>query len=298
LTDDKIKALKRHIGMKESAIESNKDAIAALTQEIATLSSGIKSLDKAVAEATEQRKEENTDYKALVASDTAAKELLAFAKNRLNKFYNKKLYKPAAKIELSAGDRIYSNNGGEIETAPAGGIAGTGVTVLAQVSAHKQRDAPQPPPETWGAYASKSEQGVGVIAMIDLLIKDLERELSEAKTQETDSQADYETLMKDSASKRTTDSSTLTSKSSEKADLEAELQANSEDKSAGVKEFMATSKYLSLLHSECDWLLQYFDVRKEARAGEVESLKNAKSVLSGADYSLMQTGDIGFLRKQ
>ena len=43
-----------------------------------------------VAEATEQRKEENEEYTALMASDSAA---LEFAKNRLNKFYNPKLKK-------------------------------------------------------------------------------------------------------------------------------------------------------------------------------------------------------------
>ena len=49
-------------------------------------------LDKQVVEATEQRKEENSDFQTLMASDAQAKELLDFAKNRLNKFYNPKLY--------------------------------------------------------------------------------------------------------------------------------------------------------------------------------------------------------------
>ena len=46
------------------------------------------SLDKQVAEASEQRKEENSDFTNLIASDSAAKDILGFAKNRLNKFYN------------------------------------------------------------------------------------------------------------------------------------------------------------------------------------------------------------------
>merc|ERR1719359_773534 len=33
--------------------------------------------------------------------------------------------------------------------------------------------------------------------------------------------------------------------------------------------------------SECDWLLQYFDVRKEARTSEIDALGKAKAVLSG-----------------
>merc|ERR1719384_2213233 len=233
-----------------------------------------------------------------MASDTAAQEVLAFAKNRLNKFYNPKLYKPAPKVELSSEDRIYSNMGGEVTTAAPGGIAGTGITVFAQISAHRQhREAPPPPPGTWGAYAKKGQETTGVISMIDLLIKDLEKEMTEATTQEKDDQSDYEQLMKDSAEKRTSDLASLTSKTSAKADLEAELQSTGEEKDATAKELMANHKYISSLHAECDWLLQYFDVRKEARAGEVDSLKKAKAVLSGASYSLVQMRRQAFLAR-
>merc|ERR1740121_1304287 len=133
--------------------------------------------------------------------------------------------------------------------------------------------------------------------MIDLLIKDLTKEMTEAETDEKDSQADYEQMMRDSAAKRTTDSKALTAKSSAKADTEAELQAHNEHHADSSKELMATMKYTSSLHSECDWLLQCFDVRKEARAGEVESLKQAKAVLSGADYSLLQRSSHSFLSR-
>merc|ERR1712050_343422 len=135
----------------------------------------------------------------------------------------------------------------------------------------------------------------GVIAMLDLLISDLAKEIAEAETDEKNSQADYETMMSESRAKRTTDSKALAGKSSAKADMEAELQAHQERLTAGKRELMATLKYISSLHAECDWLLQYFDVRKEARAGEVDSLKRAKAVLSGADYSLVQTKAHSFL---
>merc|ERR1719387_2261337 len=126
-------------------------ASATTTEEIKALTAAIKALDKSVAEATEQRKEENEDYKELMASNSAAKELLGIVKNRLNKFYNPKLYKAPPKIELSASDRIMVSEGIAMETTmPPGGIAGTGVTVLAQVSAHVQSSvAPPPPPETF-----------------------------------------------------------------------------------------------------------------------------------------------------
>jgi len=289
-SDDKVKALKRSIGQDESSIATAKESIATLTEEIAALEAGIKALDKSVADATAQRQSENAEFKALIASDTAAKDVLNFAKNRLNKFYNPKLYKPPPKVELSAEDRIYANNGGEVTTAAPGGIAGTGISAFAQVSMHVQKKAaPGPPPSTWGAYSSKSEENTGVIAMIDLLIKDLDKEMTEAETDEKNSQADYETMMKDSAAKRTTDSKALSQKGSEKADTESELQETSEHLADENRELMATEKYIASLHAECDWLLQYFEARKEARTGEIDSLKKAKAVLSGADYSFLET---------
>merc|ERR1712194_677472 len=169
-----------------------------------------------------------------------------------------------------------------------GGIAGTGVTVLADVSAHKV--APPPPPETAAAFSKKSEESNGVIAPIDLMIKDLTKEMTEAEATEKNAQEDYESAMKDAAEKRAIDTKSLADKSKAKAELEADLEANSEEKGATTKTLMATLQHIQALHAECDWLLQYFQVRKEARAGEVESLKTAKSVLSGADFSLVETG--------
>lgn len=59
---------------------------------------------------------------------------------------------------------------------------------------------------------------------------------------------------------------------------------------------MATEEYIGSLHAECDWLLKFFDMRKEARTGEMDSLTKAKAVLSGADFSLVQTKSKKFLQ--
>ena len=75
--------------------------LAAVNEEINTITSSIQQLDASVSEAGKQRKEEHEDFVELMASDSAAKELLAFAKNRLNKFYNPKLYKAPPKRTLS-----------------------------------------------------------------------------------------------------------------------------------------------------------------------------------------------------
>merc|ERR1719361_3073802 len=151
--EDSIKNLKQKMSDLDASMAAKDDQIATLTSEIEALEDSIKALDKSVAEATENRQTEHKEFNDLVQSDTAAKELLGFAKNRLNKFYNPKLYKPAPKRVLSSEDSIVVGMGGTLApTPPPGGIADTGITVFADVSAH---GAPPPPPETFGAYSKK-----------------------------------------------------------------------------------------------------------------------------------------------
>merc|ERR1719261_314263 len=81
----------------------------------------------------------------------------------------------------------------------------------------------------------------------------------------------------------------MTDKESTKANTEAALEQHTSDKMATVTALGETMQYISALHGECDWLLQYFDARKEARDGEIDALDKAKAVLNGADFSLLRT---------
>merc|ERR1719379_468500 len=175
-----------------------------------------------------------------MASDAQAKEVLLWAKNRLNKFYNPKLYKAPPKRVLSAEDTIVVDMGGTLApTNPPGGIAGTGIFV--QVKAHTQRAkkddaAPGPAPAAPGPFKAKTEESTGVIGMIDLLVKDLDKEMQEETVSEKDAQADYETMMGDAAAKRAADSKLMTEKEGAKADTEEMLQAETDKKAATTKE--------------------------------------------------------------
>merc|ERR1711871_123989 len=142
-SDDKKKELEHALGDLETAIAKTEEGIAALASEIEALEDGIKALDKMVVEATQQRKQENADYTELMAQDSAAKEVINFAKNRLNKFYNPKLYKAPPKRELTEEQRITVNMGGTLApTPPPAGIAGTGISVSLVQSHEKPPPAP------------------------------------------------------------------------------------------------------------------------------------------------------------
>merc|ERR1719506_780808 len=157
-TEDNLKQLELPVSDLGKAIADYKERIATLTEEIEALEDGIKSLDKQVAEATEDRKEEHEENVETLASDNAAKDLIGIAKNRMNKFYNPKLYVAPPKTE----------------------------TVLAQSEV-----APPPPPETFGAYSKKGGESGGVINMMDTMIADLDKEITETEVEEKENQAEY-----------------------------------------------------------------------------------------------------------
>lgn len=259
VSDDKKKSLEQKISDSKTAIDELEGSLDTSHEEIKALEEGIKALDKSVAVATEQRKQEHAEYEEEKAVNTKAKELLGLAINRLNKFYNPKLAKPAP--------------------------------TLMQISIHNNRRAsvaPPTPPETFDGYSKKGEESSGVIQMIKLLVADLEKEMTQSDVSEKDAQADYEALMSDSKAKRADDAKSLTSKRQSKASKEEALLAEKTAKDGSVKELMGTDKYIASLHGECDWLLKYFNVRQEARTSEIDSLQKAKAVLSGADFSFVQ----------
>merc|ERR1719388_82243 len=281
-TEDDLKELEHDIEDLGKAIADAKEAVATLTEEIAALEKGIKQLDKDVAEATETRKEEHEDFVQGMAANHAAKDILGIAKNRLAKFYNPKLYKAPPKRELTEAERISVNNGGTLApTAPPAGIAGTGIAVFAQ-----DKHAPSPPPETWGAYKKQGDANGGVMAMMAELEAEIDKDIQESTVDEKHAQEEYEEYIGESAAKRADDAKSLEDKVAAKASNEVELQKMSEDEKDKTKQEMATSETLKDLHLACDWILENYATRKEARAGEADALKKAKAVLSGADYGL------------
>jgi chromosome segregation ATPase len=280
-TEDKAKMLANDISDTETAIDDATESISNLKASIEALDDGIRALDKEVEKATETRQEEHADFTETSAANAAAVDLLKFAKNRLNKFYNPSLYKPPPKRELSEDEQITLNMGGTLAPTEApGGIAGTGIG-LAQSHA-----APPPPPAADLAYKTKGEESSGVITMIDTLVNDVEKEMQEAALEEKDAQGDYEKFMTDAGNKRAEDSKSMSDDEGALAEAQESLVSNKELLKNKQFEAMETDKYLGELHAECDWLIKFYDMRKEARVGEIDAMGKAKDVLNGADYSM------------
>merc|ERR1719353_459571 len=272
------------VAASQAFIEETTAESASTAEEITELGKSIKALDKAVAEATEQRKEEHSEFLVFQQQSSAALQLIEKAKNRLMKFYKPAFYKAEPTKELTEEEEIYSMNGRPdmVGTIAPEYIAGTSQTVYAQIRSNSHA-APPPPPETWGAYQKKEGKSNGVMALMDMLLKELSGDISEAENEEKTSQKDYERLMADSQATRHQNAAGITDKEAAKADMDTAVEETKAKLDSQQTSLQNLHQYILQLHANCDFLVENYDLRKAARENELTSLATAKSTLSGAN---------------
>merc|ERR1719345_631173 len=136
-------------------------------------------------------------------------------------------------------------------------IAGTTQAVFVQIS----DDAAPPPPATWGAYQKKDGKSNGVIALMEMLAKELTDDMTAAKHEEETSQADYERLMADSQKTRAQNAESITSKEASKSDLDMTIENTKQQKASQEADLSNIKGYIAQLHANCDFLIDNYDLR-------------------------------------
>jgi chromosome segregation ATPase len=225
-------------------IEDLEMTIKALTDAITKLKSEIAEMQLQMKRAGEDREKENKEFQTTVADQRATQKLLKAALTVLQDFYGKK---------------------------------------AAFLQSHKQEPAGPPPPPGFEEYKKNAASG-GVMDMISQIISDAKAMEAEAIRSEEDAQKAYEDFVKETNASIEAKSKEIINKSSEKAKAEDELVETKEAKEAVMLELEQLSNYNAELHQSCDFVMKNFDVRQTARDEEIEALKQAKAILSGAKF--------------
>merc|ERR1740117_2697327 len=123
--------------------------------------------------------------------------------------------------------------------------------------------------------------------MIQQIISDAKAMEAEAIRAEEDAQKTYEEMVKDTNGSIEEKNKDTVHKSKTKAKAEADLVQAKDDKSAVLLELEQLGNYKAELHGSCDFIVRNFDIRQAARDEEVEALKQAKAILSGANFSML-----------
>merc|ERR1712066_1221933 len=147
----------------------------------------------------------------------------------------------------------------------------------------KQEPVGPPPPPGFEAYKNNAASG-GVMQLIQQIISDAKAMEAETIRAEEDAQKAYEDFVKETNNSIEAKSKDIVNKSDEKAKAEIDLVRAKEDKDAVLLELEQLSNYNAELHQSCDFVLKNFDLCQTARDEEVEALRQAKAILSGAKF--------------
>jgi hypothetical protein len=236
-----IKKTKASIKRMENTKGDLADEIGALEKEIAATK-------KDMAELLKFRNKEDADFVQALKDDTDATALLKKAIVALSEYYKNN------KIPLPS---------------------------LVQKAPEYANDPDKAPDATFASSDSRKSETGGILAILEMLVEDTEKEMKEGRADNADAQAKYEN--QNGALQDTLDSQeeTKTNLETEKADLEEKIanyekfqKEKEDDESAGED----TQKSLG---TDCAWVKSHFESRRDKRKTEIQGLVDAKAFLAG-----------------
>jgi len=119
------------------------------------------------------------------------------------------------------------------------------------------------------------------MAMLETVMTDSKKMENEAIAAEQDAAGGYEMFMKDSNKSIKQMLRSNVNMAEEKAKGEEALSRDETDFSATMKTLESLNAELGDLHQSCDFVIKNFTARQEARALEMDALREAKNILSG-----------------
>merc|ERR1712176_1369011 len=149
--------------------------------------------------------------------------------------------------------------------------------------AQKQEPVGPPPPPGFEEYKKNAANG-GVMSLIQQIIADAKAMEAEAIRSEEDAQKAYEDFVKETNNSIEAKSRDIVNKSEAKAKAEVDLVETKEAKEGVLLELQQLANYNAELQQSCNFILKNFDARQAARDDEVEALRQAKAILSGAKF--------------
>jgi len=213
----------------------------------------IQNLNNTIIEATKTRADEFAAWETNDADDRAAGELVMSAHGVLQKFYA-------------------DNN------------------LMSLVQMHKMDpgaagDAPPPPPPTWEApYGGKTGEATGIIAILEMIKEDIDKDRAKAKAEEEEDEANFQAF-KTNAEKEIeglqTANNDLEDTKSDKQTAIADAKTNRNNEKANLE---ASIQKINDATEGCDYFTINYEVRRKNRHVEIDGLIKAKAILQGGEF--------------
>jgi hypothetical protein len=232
----------------EATMEELQASTQRLTRELKEAAQAIADSQVQMKRATDDRGAANAEFQQVAADQRATQAVLQRAYDRLKQYYN-----PDVKVK--------------------------GFNALVQQPVPGAEVAPAP---AEFKEFNKNKGGNRVLSMLETILADSKQMEKEAIQDEQDQTRAYEDFIKDSNDQITALQKAISDKTGAKARADSEHIQASKDHGHAKSELATLSDYSQELHRSCDFVIDNFETRQAARAQEVEALRQAKAILSGA----------------
>merc|ERR1719235_127393 len=238
--ENEIEDLEHLISNIDGLIDRLKGKKKELLADIKQTETDIKDTEDAMAEALSTRNEENEAFKAALAEDEKAVEILGEALEAMGAF---------------------EKNNGFIQKS---------VKEYKGAKAPEYKEGVMPDDDLNEPYGGRRSEGGGIESILGYIREDLQNEIKVTKAGEAEAQAKFE-------AQRSIATKNLNALNTKKVTLETSL-ADTEEKIADAEEDKETQetskenrqKYRDSLKPKCDWMKQSFDNRRTKRREEMD----------------------------
>jgi len=236
----------------EKAIKRMGNTKMELEGDIDKLKGQIKDTKKEMKDLLDFRNKEEAQFKKALKDDMDAADLLRQAIAALAKFYKDN------KIALPA---------------------------LAQTKKAPEyaKDEDKAPETSWSGsdYGGRSSESGGILAILEMLVEDTEKEIKEGRADNADAQEKY--LKQNGALQDTLDgqNDAKSATEQEKADLEEKIRQYEKHRDGKKDDQSAEKDTQKAVGTDCAWVKSHFKDRRDKRKTEIQGLVDAKGFLAG-----------------
>jgi len=154
---------------------------------------------------------------------------------------------------------------------------------FAQVHMHAN-----PPPLPSGPEAvgyKKNGSSGGVVQLLSMIIEDAGRTDAEMQADEQQAQKDYADNVAATTASIEAGRAGIAEREEQAAKAEGEKSETEEAQLGNQASLDKLAELLNGIHNQCDYVIKYFDIRQKSRQEEMDSIEEAKAILSGANFA-------------
>jgi len=158
---------------------------------------------------------------------------------------------------------------------------------LVQIREHGKQPVPgarvaAPPPKP-AAYEKSGGSG-SAMELLQMIIEEATREEQELEKDENQAQKMYGEFVTATKASIEADRASIAEKQKQLAETQTALSSTQESQLANEARLDDLGGLLKGFHADCDYVIKYFKLRQRARQEEIDSIEEAKAILSGADF--------------